>query len=57
MEMLSIRKILKLVKKLNFLTNLLDGNDDAASLDEDNISDGGSILDEVIRNNEENHHH
>ena len=25
--------------------------------DEDNINDEGSILDEVIRNNEESHHH
>ena len=35
----------------------IDGNDDAASLDEDNASDGGSVLDEVIRNNEESYHH
>ena len=34
-----------------------DGNDDVASLDEGNDSDGGSILDEVIRNNEESYHH
>ena len=36
---------------------LIDGNDDAASLDEDNVSDGENILDEVIRNNEESYHH
>ena len=27
------------------------------AIDEDNISDEGIIHDEVIRNNEENHHH
>ena len=35
----------------------IDGNDEAASLDEGSDSDGGSILDEVIRKNEESYHH
>ena len=50
------KKILELPPPLS-LPPPLDGNDDAAPLDEDNTSDEGSILDEVIRNNEESYHH
>ena len=41
----------------HFLSFVFYGNDDSASLDEDNLSDGESILDEVIRNNGESDHH
>ena len=46
-----------IVEKKNCEKIYIDGNDDAASLDEDNLSDGESIFDEVIRNNEESDHH
>ena len=58
---MSRKKKSRLKKKIGMRTketlNKGDGNDDAASLDEDNVSDGESILDEVIRNNEESYHH